>query len=153
MTDESDRARTIALDHISRMKNVQMITFPVSGFPSVRLMGYANQGWTLETLSRVGALKTRELAADPRASFVWSWSHLAEEPMRWMIQLDTLAEPVEGEEKLRLFERRVAKSGPRMQAILDRTGPDAQATYRYHPQRLRIQGVLGGEEWFRYRDF
>ncbi|MCC6498481.1 MAG: hypothetical protein IT193_19720 [Propionibacteriaceae bacterium] len=60
------------------MKNVQMITFPVSGFPSVRLMGYANQGWTLETLSRVGALKTRELAADPRVSFVWSWSHLAE---------------------------------------------------------------------------
>ncbi|GIW05754.1 MAG: hypothetical protein KatS3mg060_0559 [Dehalococcoidia bacterium] len=150
---EAARARAIALDHISRMKNVQMITYPARGFPRIRLMGYFNQGWVLETLTRAGNLKTRELAHDPRATFVWSWSHLEHEPMRWMIQLDTIAEPVEGEEKLRLLARRVLKSGPRMQELLDRTGPDAHATYRYLPQRLRIQGVLGGEEWFRFTDF
>ena len=60
---------------------------------------------------------------------------------------------VEGEEKLALFARRVVKSGQRMQEILDRTGPDAHATFRFTPVRLRLQGVLGGEENFRYRDF
>ena len=150
---DADLARSRALDHISRMKNVQMVTYPARGFPRIRLMGYANQGWVIETLTRAGSLKTRELLRDPRATFVWSWSHLEDEPMRWLIQLDTLAEPVEGEEKLHLLARRVAKSGPRMQELLDRTGPDAHATYRYLPQRLRIQGVLGGEEWFRFTDF
>ncbi|MCS6802807.1 MAG: pyridoxamine 5'-phosphate oxidase family protein [Chloroflexota bacterium] len=151
--DLAARARAIALDHISRMKNVQMITYPARGFPRIRLMGYFNQGWVIETLTRAGSLKTRELARDPRATFVWSWSHLEHEPMRWLIQLDTIAELVEGEEKLRLLARRISKSGPRMQELLDRTGPDAHATYRYLPQRLRIQGVLGGEEWFRFTDF
>jgi hypothetical protein len=156
MTDElapADRARAIALDHINRMKNVQMITYPKTGFPRVRLMGYANRGWTLEILTRKGNVKCRELEADPRTTFVWSWSAFEKEPMRWMIQLDTMALPVEGEEKLALFARRIVKSGPRMRDILERTGPDAQATFRFTPVRLRLQGVLGGEENFRYRDF
>jgi hypothetical protein len=140
-------ARALAL--IGGLKNVQLLTYPASGFARVRLMGYVNAGWQVDIMTTSGSVKWRELQAAPRASLVWTVSHLPAEPMRIMIQLDGAARVLEGDEKTDSLERRIEKSGPRMREVLDRVGWDRQIVVRIEPGAVRVQGIHGGEEWHR----
>jgi hypothetical protein len=152
-TTDREEALARAFLLLGRHKNVHQLTFPAVGFPRVRLMGYVNVGWQIEFSSGLGSKKSQELLADPRTTFLWSGSHVPEEPMRVMVQLDCVARVTEGEEKVRLYERRVARSGGRFGEMVERRGIDGMTGWIAEPRRLRVQGILGGEETFVFRSF
>jgi general stress protein 26 len=64
-------ARDRALAFITAARFVQAVTYPATGFPKARILGYSNDGWRIVFTTPRDTQKAQELAADPRISLLW----------------------------------------------------------------------------------
>ncbi|MCS7003004.1 MAG: pyridoxamine 5'-phosphate oxidase family protein [Dehalococcoidia bacterium] len=148
-----DDARRRALAYISRQPMAQAITYPASGFPCARVLGYCNLDWWLEFMTPNHTAKVRELAADPRITFLWI-ATTGQSPLDGiLIQLDGFAAVVTGADRASLIARRVAKSGAFQLRQFDRYGVENFVAYRVRPVRLRVHKMPAGRDTYRYTDF